>query len=115
MDITTRIIESEKTYMVSDEGMIKGYGSYGWIMANKVEVAKARGEAEGAIDLMQSFRAEGYSTLLAALQYILHRFTYTENWPVQAKTIHMYCDNIPLVNYIGWHEKRIVTTPNNVI
>jgi hypothetical protein len=33
-DVTNRIIESEKTYMVSDGGMVNGYGSYGWIIAN---------------------------------------------------------------------------------
>jgi hypothetical protein len=59
---------------------------------------------------MQSFRAEAYG-MLAALRYILHAFTYTENWPDQEKTIHMYCDNLHLIKRIGWHEKRIVTTP----
>jgi hypothetical protein len=68
--------------MVSDGGMVNGYGSYGWIIANKNEITKGRGEAEGARNLMQSFRAEGYA------------FRYTENWPEQAKTIHMYCDNL---------------------
>jgi hypothetical protein len=26
----------------------------------------------------------------------------------------MYCDNLPLIQRIGWHEKRIVTTPKDV-
>ena len=37
-DVTNRIIESEKTYMVSDGGMVNGYGSYGWIIANDDEL-----------------------------------------------------------------------------
>ena len=93
--------------------MVNGYGSYGWIIANEDEITKGRGEAEGARDLMQSFRAEGYS-MLAALKYILHAFKYTKNWPEQAKTIHMYCDDLPLIQRIGWHEKQIVTTPKDV-
>jgi hypothetical protein len=58
---------------------------------------------------MQSFRAEGYGML------VLHAFTYTNNWPKTNKTIHMYCDNLALVQKIGWHEKRIVTTPKDVM
>jgi hypothetical protein len=112
-DITTRIITSDKTYMVSDGGMANGYGSYGWIIANEDEITKGSGEAEGAKELMQSFRAEGYG-MLAALRYILHAFKYTDNWPEKATTIHMYCDNLPLIQRIGWHEKRIVTTPKDV-
>jgi hypothetical protein len=64
-DVTTRIIESEKTYMVSDGGMINKYGSYGWIIANDEELTRGSGEAEGAEELMQSFRAEGYGMLAA--------------------------------------------------
>jgi hypothetical protein len=41
-DVTTRIIESNKTYMVSDGGMINGYGSYGWIIANDDELTRGR-------------------------------------------------------------------------
>jgi hypothetical protein len=41
---TTRIIKSEKTYMVSDGGMVNGYGSYGWIIANEQEITKGRGK-----------------------------------------------------------------------
>jgi hypothetical protein len=89
--------------MVSDGGMVNGYRSYGWIIANEQEITKGRGEAEGARNLMQSFRAEGYG-MLAALRYILHAFTFTENWPEQAKTIHMYCNNLSLIQWIGWHE-----------
>jgi hypothetical protein len=62
---------------------------------------------------MQSFRAEGYG-MLAALRYLFHAFTYTDNWPKQNKTIHMFCDNLALIQRIGWHEKRIVTTPKDV-
>jgi hypothetical protein len=112
-EITTRIIESVKTYMVSDGEMVNGYESYGWIIANEQEITKGRGEAEGARNLMQSFQAERYG-MLAALRYILHAFTFTKNWPEKAKTIHMYCDNLSLIQRIGWHEKRIVTTPKDV-
>ena len=99
--------------MVSDGGMVNGYGSYGWIIANDDEITKARGEAEGAQYLMQSFRAEGYG-MLAALRYLFHAFTFTNNWPTNNKTIHMYCDNLALIQRIGWHEKRIDTTPKVV-
>ena len=74
-DVTTRIIESDKTYMVSDGGMINGYRSYSWIIE---ELTRGRGEAKGAKELMQSFRAEGYG-MLATLKYILYAFTYTGN------------------------------------
>jgi hypothetical protein len=100
--------------MVSDGGMVNGYGSYGWIIANDDKLTRGRGEAEGAEELMQSFRAEGYG-MLAALRYILHAFTYTDNWSATNKPIHMYCDNLALVQRIGWHEKRIVTTPKDVM
>jgi hypothetical protein len=70
--------------MVSDGGMVNGYGSYGWIIANEQEIIKGRGEAEGAKFLMQSFRAEGYG-MLAALRYILHAFNHTGSWPEQKK------------------------------
>jgi hypothetical protein len=112
-EITSQIILSDKTYMVSDGGMINGYGSYGWIIANDDEITKGRGEAEGAQHLMQSFRAEGYG-MLAALRYLLHAFTYTTNWPTNNKTIHIFCDNLALIQRIGWHEKRIVTTPKDI-
>jgi hypothetical protein len=79
--------------MVSDGGMVNGYGSYGWIIANADELTRGRGEAEGAGELMQSFRAEGYG-MIAALRYILHAFTYTDNWSATNKTIHMYRDNL---------------------
>jgi hypothetical protein len=75
-EVTTRIIESDNTYMVSNGGMVNGYGSYGWIIADEHEITKGRGEAEGAKFLMQSFQAEGYG-MLAALRYILHAFTHT--------------------------------------
>ena len=91
--------------MVSDGGMINGYGSFGWIIANHEELTRGRGEAEGAKELMQSFRAEGYG-MLAALRYILHAFTFTGNWPTTNKTIHMYCDNLALIQRIGWHKKK---------
>jgi hypothetical protein len=100
--------------MVSDSGMINGYGSYGWIIANDEELTRGRGEAEGAKEHMQSFRAEGYG-MLAALRYILHAFTYTGNWPKNNKIIHMYCDNLALIQQIGWHKKRIVTAPKDVL
>jgi hypothetical protein len=113
-DVTARITESEKTYMVSDRGMINGYSSYGWIIANDEELTRGSGKAKGAEELMQSFRAEGYG-MLAALRYVLHAFTYTANWPTSNKIIHMYCDNLALIQRIGWHEKRIVTTPKDVL
>jgi hypothetical protein len=62
---------------------------------------------------MQSFRAEGYG-MLAALRYILHAFKFNNNWPESNKTIHMYCDNLALIQRIGWHNKRITTTPKDV-
>jgi hypothetical protein len=46
---------ADNTYIVSNGGMINGYGSYGWIIANDDEITKGRGEAEGAQYLMQSF------------------------------------------------------------
>jgi hypothetical protein len=113
LDITGWNTNSEKTYMVSDGGMINGYGSYGWIIANDTEITKGRGEAEGAKELMQSFRAEGYG-MLAALRYILHAFKFNNNWPESNKTIHMYCDNLALIQRIGWHKKRITTTLKDV-
>jgi hypothetical protein len=100
--------------MVSDGGMINGYSSYGWIIADDEELTRGRGEAKGAKELMQSFRAEGYR-MLAALRYILHAFTYTRNWPTNNKIIHMYCDNLALIQRVGWHKKRIVTTPKDVL
>jgi hypothetical protein len=112
-EITSRIISSDKTYMVSDGGMINRYGSYGWIIANDNEIAKGRGKAEGAQYLMQSFRAKGHE-MLAALRYILHAFTFFNNWPNNNKTVHMFCDNLALIQRIGWHVKRIVTTPKDV-
>jgi hypothetical protein len=42
-DVTYRIIESEKTYMVSDGGMVNGYGSYRWLIANDDELTRGRG------------------------------------------------------------------------
>ena len=66
-DVTTRIIESDKTYMVSDGGMINGYGSYGWIIANDNELTRGRSETDWAKELMQSFQAEAYG-MLAALK-----------------------------------------------
>jgi hypothetical protein len=62
---------------------------------------------------MQSFRAEGYG-MLAALPYILHAFKFNNNWPTSNKTIHMYCDNLALIQRIGWHEKRMTTIPKDV-
>jgi hypothetical protein len=53
--------------------------------------------------------------MLAALRYILHAFTLTRNWPTTNKTIHMYCDNLALIQRIGWHKKRNVTTPKDVM
>jgi hypothetical protein len=101
--------------MVSDGGMINGYGSYDWIIANDKELTRGRREeAEGAEELMQSFQAKGYG-MLAALRYILHAFTYTGNWPENNKIIHMYCDNLALIQRIEWHKKRIVTTPTDVL
>jgi hypothetical protein len=41
-DVTNRIIESEKTYMVSDGGMVNAYGSYGWIIANDDKLTRGR-------------------------------------------------------------------------
>jgi hypothetical protein len=69
LDITDRIKDSEKTYMVSHGGMINGYGSYRWIIANDTKITKGRREAKGAKELIQSFWAEGYG-MLAALRYI---------------------------------------------
>ena len=112
-DVTDRINMNKKTYMVSDGGMVNGYGSYGWIIANNSDIQIGRGEAEGARNLMQSFRAEGYG-MLAALRYILQAYTFTENWPTTPKSVHMYCDNLALIQRIGWHEKRIVITSIDV-
>jgi hypothetical protein len=54
-EIKTRIIDSDKTYMVSGGDMVNGYGLYGWIIANEQKITKGRGEAEGAKNLMQNF------------------------------------------------------------
>jgi hypothetical protein len=62
---------------------------------------------------MQSFRAEGYG-MLAALLYLLQAYQYTGKWPATPRIVHMYCDNLALIQQIGWHEKRIVTTPKDV-
>jgi hypothetical protein len=73
--------------MVSDSGMINGYGPYGWIITNDNELTRGRGEAEGAEgaeELMESFRAEAYG-MLVAVRYILHVFTYTGNWPKKTR------------------------------
>jgi hypothetical protein len=46
-EITTIIIESgKKTYMVSNGGMVNGYCSYGWIIANENEITNGIEEAE---------------------------------------------------------------------
>ena len=99
--------------MVLDKGMINGYGLFGWIIANDNKIQQGQGEAEGSRNLMQSFRAEGYG-MLAALRYLLQAYTYTRKWPTTPKIVHMYCDNLALIQRIGWHKKRIVTTPKDV-
>jgi hypothetical protein len=67
-DMVQSIIQSDTAYMVSDGGLVNGYGSFGWIIANETELIKGRGKAEGLQDLMQSFRAKGYGMLAALLQ-----------------------------------------------
>jgi hypothetical protein len=52
--------------MVSNGGMINGYGSYAWSIANDDELTRGRGEAVEAKEIMQSFRAEGYCTFYLA-------------------------------------------------
>jgi hypothetical protein len=37
------ILQSDTTYMVSDGGLINGYGSFGWIIATEIELAKGGG------------------------------------------------------------------------
>jgi hypothetical protein len=54
-DITSRIIDSEKTYMVSDGGMINGYGSYGWIIANDEELTEEEAKLKGPKNLCRAF------------------------------------------------------------
>jgi hypothetical protein len=100
-DMVQSIIQSDTTYMVSNGGLVNGYGSFGWIIANKTELIKGRGEAEGFQELMQSFRAEGYG-MLAALRYLWHAFKYSNITPATApKTINCYCDNLGLIQRIG--------------
>jgi hypothetical protein len=112
-DVCHQINTSNKTYMVSDGGMVNGYGSYGWIIANDSDIQKGRGEAEGSRNLMQSYQAKGYG-MLAALRYILQAYRHTGIWPTSPKTVHMYCNNLALIQRIGWQEKIIVTTPKDV-
>jgi hypothetical protein len=59
------ILTMEKIYVVSDGGVAHGFGSFGWIIKGEQEYARGRGEAEGAIEIMQSFRAEAYGMLAA--------------------------------------------------
>ena len=100
--------------MIFDGGMINGYGSYGWIIANMKSLGK--GETEGARDLTQSFQAEGYG-MLATLQYILHAFTYTDNWraalavgsQVEASCLQTDADSlakgvVPGTPVVRWYE-----------
>ena len=111
--ITSQLNNDSKIIIVSDGGMADGYGSYGWTIAVNNTQILGRGEAQGHRDLMQSFRAEGYG-MLAALRYLLHMCTFEKTWPQTNKTIHTYSDNLGLIQRLGWHKKRITTTPKNV-
>jgi ribonuclease HI len=107
------ILTKENIIFVSDGGEKQGYGSFSWIVEGNQEYARGRGEAEGTIEFMQSFRAEAYG-MLAALRYIQETCTWNSTWPTTNKEITAYSDNLSLIQRISWHHQRIVTTPKNV-
>jgi hypothetical protein len=107
------ILSKEKIYIVSNGGQAHGYGSLGWIIEGDQEYARGRGEAEGARELMQSFRAEAYG-MLAAIQFLTQACTWNDTWPTTNKIIAMYSDNMSLIQRISWHHTRIVVTPKKV-
>ena len=112
MSISTAITTDNNITIVSDGGMKNGYGSFGWIMETNTGTITGRGEAQGARELMQSFRAEGYG-MLAALRYLYHACKYATTWPHEKKKITIYCDNKSLIQRIRWHKKRTTVTPKN--
>ena len=100
MQEATQYLQDENTAtIVSDGGMAKGYGSFGWVAEIRGEIiATGRGEAGGSRKLMQSFRAEGYG-MLAALTFLKHAYTYN-GWPQSNKQIKILCDNLGLIQRI---------------
>ena len=111
--LKTTILDLGRIYAVSDGGMAEGYGSFGWTIACEHELMTGRGEAEGPRVLIQSFRAEGYG-MLAALRFIYRMCEHEDTWPNTTTTVDLYCDNLALIKRIGWHGKRITTTPKDV-
>lgn len=107
------LLTATHVQIVSDGGMAKGFGSYGWNIEidHNINIT-GQGEAEGKRELMQSFRAEGYG-MLAALRFTLRACEYHNTWPKEKKTITMYCDNMSLTQRIQWHHKRTTLTPKN--
>jgi hypothetical protein len=94
--------------------MKQGYGPFGWIIEGSSEIAQGHGEADGPIELMQSFRAERYG-MLAVLRFIYQTCEWQNTWPGTRKHITVHCDNLSLVQQINWHFKRTTITPKNVI
>ena len=107
------LLTKEKIYIVSNGGQLNSYGSFGWIIEGNQEYARGNGEAEGAREIMQLFRAEAYG-MLAAIRFLKQTCVWNDTWPTTNKTITVYSDNMSLIQRISWHHKRIVVTPKNV-
>jgi hypothetical protein len=111
--ISQAILTKEKIYIASNGGVSHGYGSFGWIINGKQEYARGRGEAEGAREILQSFRAEAYG-MLAAIRFLQQSCIWNNTWPTTNKKIAAYSNNMSLIQRISWHHKRIVITPKSV-
>ena len=52
--------------------------------------------------------------MLAALRFIYRVCEQEDTWPNTTTTVDLYCDNLALIQRIGWHGKRTTTTPKDV-
>lgn len=90
-----------KIYVGTDGGLSDGKGSFGVSISTiDSELASIEGPAPGYIELMTSFRSEGYG-MMAGLQFLkLFLNTYALHIPANRK-IHVYCDNLGLIKVIN--------------
>jgi hypothetical protein len=105
----------ETIFIVTDGGMSDGKGSFGVSVGTAtLELYSAEGPAPGYVELMTSFRSEGYG-MLAGLQFLrilLH--TYTIIIPNDRK-FHLHCDNLALINGIKTLLSNTFTPPRMYI
>jgi hypothetical protein len=92
--------------MVSDGGMINGYGSYRWIIAKRRNGKSSRIYAKLQSRGVQNVGGTEIHTTRVHLYWELARTQQNNSY-----VLHQF----GLVQRIGWHEKRIVTTPKEVI